>query len=66
MSWPMWCPKCGSYNISGPRFTVGPHGEESLRYVCCGCGYTADIPTLEQKKEAESRAVAGTPPQEKP
>lgn len=44
------CPKCGSREISGPRYEAGRgcvcHNER-LMYVCLDCGYQESRPTLD-------------------
>lgn len=37
------CPKCSSYQISGPRFK-SVFGHETLEYTCQQCGYSETRP----------------------
>ena len=60
----MSCPKCGSSDISGPKYesaavswiasTVGNMGEW-LRYTCKRCGYSKTSPTRDAEKRSRER-----------
>jgi RNase P subunit RPR2 len=45
------CPKCGSWNIVGPRYNVTWSGREELVYTCAHCSFQTSTPT----KDAEQR-----------
>lgn len=47
------CPKCRSYNISGPRYSKGDYGQESLTYRCGQCGYEEHAPTADANQRCE-------------
>jgi predicted Zn-ribbon and HTH transcriptional regulator len=54
------CPKCQSFNISGPRYECDSYGREGLRYTCRRCGYsttkaTADAPTQHPRAQAAAK-----------
>lgn len=44
------CPKCGSGNISGPRYQpCSGWRDEQLLYTCCRCGFQRSTPTRDAK-----------------
>lgn len=45
------CPKCGSYEISGPFYV--PH-RDKLRYFCCRCGYAELHEPDDRKRDADA------------
>jgi predicted Zn-ribbon and HTH transcriptional regulator len=50
------CPKCGSSEISGPRYGAQVeeyYSHEGLYYTCRRCGFTKAEPTLDAKKLEE-------------
>lgn len=51
----IYCPKCGSGQIIGPRYqpASGFRGERLL-YVCFQCGYSSTMPTLDAEKSKEA------------
>lgn len=44
------CPKCGCYNILGPRYERDMFGSDRLRYRCSYCGYGEARPCLDRSE----------------
>lgn len=43
------CPKCLSYQVSGPNYSKGSDGKEQLDYRCGRCGYSESQPCADEK-----------------
>lgn len=49
------CQKCGSGDVSKPRFGTNLWGREFLAYTCHRCGYRQEEQTLEQERSTAAK-----------